>query len=100
MLLKPGIGNIWGSLPHSCSLFTGFTLGVGRTFSRGAYSVFFQGWSKLVFTGGGTVVNFHFTNSKLREKQFSAKKLTGKCKVSKTREGFAPSLPPRSDAHD
>ena len=49
-----------------------------KDFFREANSKIFRGVA--FFPGGPTVVKFHFTNSKQREKP---KKLTGKCEISK-----------------
>jgi len=38
-----------------------------------AHSEFFQVVAKIIFPSGATVMKFHFTDSKLREKHFSTK---------------------------
>jgi len=60
---------------------TGELIDVGRIFSSWANSGFFQ--------GRPTLVKFHFTNLKLREKHFSTKILIGKYQTSKSRGGLA-----------
>jgi len=50
------------------------------------------------FPGELNVVKVHFTNSKLRGKDFFTKTLIGKYYISKSKRGFGPPVPP-SDAH-
>jgi len=45
---------------------------------------------KSFFQGGAIMVEFHFTNSKLREKHFSIKRLIGKYRISKSRRAHCP----------
>jgi len=68
-------------------------MGVGRIFSRGVYSGFFQMVTKIFFQGWPTVMKFHFTNSKLREELLSTKTLKGKYQISKSREDWPPCHP-------
>jgi len=68
-------------------------MGVGRIFSRGVYSGFFQMVTKIFFQGWPTVMKFHFTNSKLREKLLSTKTLKGKYQISISREDWPPCHP-------
>jgi len=79
-------------------LTTVLTVGVGKIFSRGCISGFSQVYPKIFFQGG-KVGKIHFTHSKLRKQPFFAKKLIGKCHISKPKGGIAP-LPSPSDAQD
>ena len=66
---------------------------VGKILSRG-------GVTTVDFSRGGpTVTKFHCTNSKLREKRFSAKKWSGKYQISKPKGRPRPPLQPLSDVH-
>jgi len=66
-------------------------MSVGRIFSRGANSGFFQ---------GETLVKFHLAHSKLREQPFFAKNLIGKYQISKSRTGpRSPSWRPWPQLH-
>jgi len=57
---------------------------VGKIFSMGQI-VDFSGWWPNAFSKGGpTMVKFHYNNSKLRDKQFSTKKLIGKYQMLKS----------------
>ena len=55
-------------------------------------------WKDSFQREGPAVVKFHFTNSKLREKHFSTKKLTGKYQILKPSLPRYPT-PHASDAH-
>jgi len=61
----------------------------------------FPGGQKWIWPGGGhthfsrsesTLVKLHFTNSKLRDKNFSTKKLMGKYQISKSTGGLVVTL--------
>jgi len=70
---------------------------VGRIFSKGNNSGFFQVVVENIFPAEATVVNFHFTKSKLGEKHFSSKKLIGKYQILKSRRSRPLARP--SNAH-
>jgi len=46
---------------------------------------FARWWANAFFRSGPTVVKFHFTNLKPRDKHFSTKKLIGKYQIPKSR---------------
>ena len=50
-------------------------------FFSGGSSGFFQVMAKIIFPWGETVVKFHFTNSKLKEKHFSTKTFIRKYQI-------------------
>jgi len=68
-------------------------MSVGRIFSRGCNSGFFQGWSKGFFQRVPSVVKFYFINSETKKKHFYTKPLLTKYQTSKSR-GPCPPFPP------
>jgi len=66
--------------------------GIGKDFSRGLLADFAGDGQKVFSQGEPTVMTFHFAKSKLREKQFSTKKLIGKYQITKSR-GVKVTLP-------
>jgi len=61
-------------------------------FQRSGNIGFLQVVIRSIFSGGSTVVKFHFTNLKQRQKHFSIKTLLGKYQISKSR-GLVPLYP-------
>jgi len=75
-------GKNWESLIHAQR-----SLGFGKIFSRGGNSELCQvvGGQTHFSWSGSTVVKYHFTNFKVTDNHFSAEKLIGKYKISKSR---------------
>jgi len=69
-----------------------------KDFSRGGEIMDFSSLNQNIFSRGATRVKFYFTNSKLRKKRFSPKKLIGKYQFKKSR-GPRPPATRRPCAH-
>ena len=78
---------------QKCKSRLPFSWASERFFPGGPILAFSRWWLKAFFQGWATVMKFHFTNSKIREKIFSTENLIWKYQISKSRGVKAPCSP-------